>query len=88
MCAGAIVLSRVAAVVWGVDDPKRGGGTVFNVFAHPGINHHPEVVRGVLETPSCAVLQNFFRTRRRNSSCGVCPLDATTEQQPHNKENQ
>ena len=64
MCAGAIVLSRVAAVVWGVDDPKRGGGTVFNVFAHPGINHHPEIVRGVLEAPSRAVLQDFFRKRR------------------------
>ena len=26
MCAGAIVLARVGTVVWGVDDPKRGGG--------------------------------------------------------------
>ena len=64
MCAGAIVLARVAAVVWGVDDPKRGGGTVFKVFDHPGINHHPAVVRGVLEEPSREILQNFFRHRR------------------------
>ena len=41
-----------------------GGGTVFNVFAHPGINHHPEIVRGVLEAPSRSVLQDFFRKRR------------------------
>ena len=64
MCAGAIVLARVAAVVWGVDDPKRGGGTVFKVFDHPGVNHHPAVVRGVLERPSLEMLQSFFRRRR------------------------
>jgi len=64
MCAGAIVLARVPTVVWGVSDPKRGGGTVFNIFGHPGINHHPEIVAGVLEAESLAVLQDFFRRRR------------------------
>ncbi len=64
MCAGAIVLARVPTVVWGVSDPKRGGGTVFNIFAHPGINHHPEIVTGVLEDESFAILQDFFRRRR------------------------
>ncbi len=64
MCAGAIVLARIAAVTWGVGDPKRGGGTTFNIFAHPGINHHPEIVSGVLEEPCRAVLQDFFRRRR------------------------
>jgi len=64
MCAGAIVLARVETVVWGVDDPKRGGGTVFDIFRHPGINHHPETVSGVMEEPCRAVLQAFFRSRR------------------------
>ena len=64
MCAGAIVLARVDTVVWGVSDPKRGGVTEFNIFAHPGINHHPEVVEGVMEGPCKAVLQDFFRRRR------------------------
>lgn len=64
MCAGAIILARVAKVIWGVSDPKRGGGTVFKIFEHPGINHHPEVVTGVLEAPCKAVLQEFFRKRR------------------------
>ena len=64
MCAGAIILARVAKVVWGVSDPKRGGGTVFKIFEHLGINHHPEVVSGVLEAPCKAVLQEFFRKRR------------------------
>ena len=64
MCAGAIVLARVSTVVWGVSDPKRGGGTTFGIFDHPGINHHPTVLRGILEEPCKAVLQDFFRRRR------------------------
>lgn len=64
MCAGAIVLARVDAVVWGLSDPKRGGGTAFNIFNHPGINHHPALVTGVLEEPCRAVLVDFFRRRR------------------------
>ena len=64
MCAGAIVLARLDAVVWGVSDPKRGGGTVFSIFSHSGINHHPETTAGVLEDEAKSVLQNFFRSRR------------------------
>ena len=64
MCAGAIILSRVDRVIWGVGDDKRGGGSVFGIFGHPGINHHPEVTAGVLEEPCKAVLQDFFRKRR------------------------
>lgn len=64
MCAGAIILARIPVVVWGVSDPKRGGGTVFNIFGHPGINHHPEIVTGVMEDESLSVLKTFFRSRR------------------------
>ena len=64
MCAGGIVLARLDAVVWGVSDPKRGGGTVFGIFDHPGINHHPEIVTGVCESESKALLQKFFQARR------------------------
>ena len=64
MCAGAIVLARLDAVVWGVSDPKRGGGTTFGIFDHPGVNHHPEIVTGVCEAESKAILQEFFRERR------------------------
>lgn len=67
MCAGAIVLARPDAVVWGVSDPKRGGSTVFDIFRHPGINHHPELVPGVLEEPCLAVLRAFFRARREGA---------------------
>ena len=64
MCAGGIVLARLDAVVWGVSDPKRGGGTTFGIFGHPGINHHPEIVTGVCEAEAKDVLQRFFRAKR------------------------
>lgn len=64
MCAGAIILARIGSVVWGVSDPKRGGGTEFGIFSHKGINHHPEIVTGVLEEESKEVLVDFFRKRR------------------------
>ena len=68
MCAGAIVLARISTVIWGVSDPKRGGGTVFNIFGHPGINHHPEIVSGVMEAESLDILRAFFRRRRKEKS--------------------
>ncbi len=64
MCAGGIVLARLATVVWGVSDPKRGGGTTFGIFNHPGINHHPEIITGILEEESKTILQSFFQSRR------------------------
>ena len=68
MCAGAIALGRVDAVVWGAGDPKRGGSTVFDIFRHPGMNHHPELVPGVMEGPCADVLKGFFRARRRGEA--------------------
>ena len=64
MCAGAISLARVPLVVWGASDPKRGGGTVFGIFSHPGMNHRPETVEGVCGEKCVALLKDFFRARR------------------------
>ena len=65
MCAGGIVLARLDAVVWGVSDPKRGGGTTFGIFDHPGVNHHPAIVAGVCEAEAREMLQGFFKERRK-----------------------
>ena len=68
MCAGAIVLARIPVVVFGVPDPKRGGAvSVFNILAHPNLNHRPEVVSGVLEDECREVLQSFFREKRKQA---------------------
>jgi tRNA(adenine34) deaminase len=66
MCAGAIVLARVPRVVFGTADPKAGAaGSVMDVLDHPALNHRPAVVSGVLADECAAVLQDFFRARRR-----------------------
>jgi tRNA(adenine34) deaminase len=65
MCAGAIVLARVGRVVYGASDPKAGAaGSVLDVLDEPRLNHHPEVVSGVL-APACGqLLSSFFASRR------------------------
>jgi len=65
MCAGAITLSRMARVVFGVRDERAGGaGSVFEITSCPGLNHTVEVVGGVREEDARTLLQNFFRQRR------------------------
>lgn len=64
MCAGAIVLARIPMVVIGAADPKRGGISVFNILGHPNLIHRAEVVGGVMEEESLALLRDFFRARR------------------------
>lgn len=65
MCAGAMVHARVARLVFGASDPKR-GAMKGNCAALelPGLNHRIEVAGGVLEAECAARLQAFFRARR------------------------
>lgn len=65
MCAGAIMHARVARVVYGARDPKTGAcGSVVDLFADRRLNHHAEVVGGVLSAESVRLLQSFFAGRR------------------------
>jgi tRNA(adenine34) deaminase len=65
MCAGALVLARVARVVFGADDPKAGAvGSLWDVVRDRRLNHRPEVVSGVLAADCAALLHDFFRSRR------------------------
>jgi len=65
MCAGALVLARVARLVFGAWDPRAGGaGSITNVFALPGLNHHVDVFGGVLMDECARMLQEFFAQRR------------------------
>ena len=68
MCAGAIIQSRVERLVFGAYDSKSGAcGSVVDLFRDHGINHHTEVVAGVLENECVKVLQDFFRARRQDN---------------------
>jgi tRNA(adenine34) deaminase len=65
MCAGAIVLARIARVVYGARDPKAGAaGSVLDVLGEPTLNHNPEVTGGVLGPECAALLSEFFGARR------------------------
>jgi tRNA(adenine34) deaminase len=68
MCAGAIMHARIARVVYGAHDPKTGAcGSVVDAFANPRLNHHTNVVGGVLESECGDALRSFFAERRRAS---------------------
>lgn len=65
MCAGAIIHARIARVVYGAPDPKTGAaGSVIDLFAEARLNHHAEIVGGVLENQCAERLRAFFRERR------------------------
>lgn len=65
MCAGAIVLARVGALVFGAWDDKAGMcGSVGDLVRHGRLNHRPEVRGGVMASECGALLQRFFAERR------------------------
>ena len=66
MCVGAMVHARVGTLVFGASEPKS-GAVVSSCRAHelPSLNHRVEVVGGVLEEDCRAIIQEFFKTRRR-----------------------
>jgi tRNA(adenine34) deaminase len=66
MCAGALVLARVARVVFGAWEPKTGAvGSLWDVVRDRRLTHRPEVVGGVLADECAALLDEFFATRRQ-----------------------
>ncbi len=65
MCAGALVLARVARVVFGAWEPRTGAvGSLWDVVRDRRLTHRPEVVGGVLADECAALLDEFFATRR------------------------
>jgi len=65
MCVGAIIQARLERVVYGADDAKAGAvRSCFEIFAHPAMNHRPEVTAGVLAEDAIALLRDFFAARR------------------------
>jgi tRNA(adenine34) deaminase len=65
MCAGALVLARVARLVFGAWEPRTGAaGSLWDVVRDRRLNHRPEVVGGVLEGQCAALLEDFFENHR------------------------
>lgn len=65
MCAGAIIHSRVARVVYGAADAKTGAdASVFALLQDGRHNHKVEVQGGVLAAVCAAQISGFFQRRR------------------------
>lgn len=65
MCSGAMMHARLSRVVYGAPDPKTGAcGSVLNLFEQEKLNHHAEVVGGVMADEAGAMLKGFFAERR------------------------
>lgn len=65
MCAGALVLARVKALIFGAYDDKAGAvGSLWDVVRDRRLNHRPEVRAGVYAAESAALLDDFFRGHR------------------------
>ena len=71
MCAGALVQARVARLVYGARDEKAGAvESVFRICDASSLNHRMELTRGVLEQECRALMQEFFRERRKSEVRG------------------
>jgi tRNA(adenine34) deaminase len=65
MCAGAIVHSRLAKLVYATDDTKTGAcGSVFNLLQSDELNHQVEIEKGLMEDECRSLIQTFFKEKR------------------------
>ncbi len=65
MCAMALMHARIKRVVFAAPDPKTGvAGSVTDLFAHRQLNHHTQVIGGLLGEPASQMLKAFFAERR------------------------
>ena len=69
MCTGAIQHARIAKLVYGASDPKTGAcGSVVNLMAESKLNHHTEVLGGVMAEECGTLLTAFFKERRKKTT--------------------
>ena len=77
MCAGAIVHTRVARVVFGASDPKGGAaGGALNLLQFPTLNHRCEITAGLRLDECRALLRDFFAEQRAAKKNGENKEDA------------
>ncbi|MEO7655634.1 MAG: nucleoside deaminase [Sphingomicrobium sp.] len=65
MCAAAISIARLKALRFAAEDPK-GGAVVHGPrwFSQPNCHHRPDILGGIGEGESAALLRAFFAERR------------------------
>ncbi len=66
MCMGALVQARISRIVYGAKEPKWGAaGSLYNLADDIRLNHQVEVIAGICEDDCRALMQNFFRSKRK-----------------------
>ncbi len=66
MCAGALVQARIKRLVYGATDERAGAvESQFQLCDTEVLNHRLEIRSGVLEAECRALMQQFFRERRK-----------------------
>jgi tRNA(adenine34) deaminase len=69
MCAGAAVWSRLERIVFGAPDLKAGAAwSLYNIPQDRRLNHHVELIGGILEEACGNLLSDFFEERRQPNS--------------------
>ncbi len=69
MCSGAVVLARLARVVFAAADPKGGAcGSLYDIPRDPRLNHRAVVSGGLLAEESNLLLRSFFDSLRRGAN--------------------
>jgi tRNA(adenine34) deaminase len=65
MCAGAIAHVRLRRLYYGAEDTKAGAvDSGVRLFEQPTCHHAPEVISGIGEQRSAALMKAFFADRR------------------------
>ena len=65
MCAGAVVMSRLARLVFGAwNDDYGAAGSAWDLVRDRRLHHRPEVVGGVMKSECGRLVQDFMATRR------------------------
>ena len=66
MCAGALINARVKRIVFGALDERFGAAVShFGICNNEKLNHRIEVTAGVLADECRALMQDFFKSRRK-----------------------
>jgi len=66
MCSGAILWTRMDAVIYGAKDAKGGAcGSSYNLFEQKGINRLVSIRSGVLEDDCKDIIRKYFKQKRK-----------------------
>lgn len=66
MCAGTLLQCRIGRIVYGASDPKGGAiESSLELFNAKNINHHPEILGGVLKEECSQLISSYFKSKRK-----------------------